>query len=158
MSYMIQVFDFIAPVPTSAEVPFGGNTGVSFAQATESKIYLDDADNRFQPATFYVEQDHKLLIEHDRALRAQIGAALDLLEAETGTSITTTVPSAVLEQWRETLAQLRPDGQTQQSWLWEAPAKHSTVQITQVFERICLLYSLDVHKQLGTWSDRIVRR
>ena len=102
--------------------------------------------------------DHKLLIEHDRALRAQIGAALDLLEAETGTSITTTVPSAVLEKWRETLAQLRPDGQTQQSWLWEAPAKHSTVQITQVFERICLLYSLDVHKHLGTLSDLIVRR
>lgn len=102
--------------------------------------------------------DHKLLIEHDRALRAQIGAALDLLEAETGTSITTTVPSAVLEKWRQTLAELRPDGQVQQSWLWEAPAKHSTVQITQVFERICLLYSLDVHKHLGTLSDLIVRR
>ena len=45
-----------------------------------------------------------------------------------------------------------------QSWLWEAPAKHSTVQIAQVFERIDLLYSLDVHKHLGTLSDLIVRR
>jgi hypothetical protein len=91
-------------------------------------------------------------------LRAQIGAALDLLEAETGISITTNVTSEALEKWRETLAQLRPDGQTQQSWLWEAPAKHSTVQIAQVFERIDLLYSLDVHKHLGDVSDLIVRR
>jgi hypothetical protein len=98
--------------------------------------------------------DHKLLIEHDRALRAQIGAALDLLEAETGISITTTVP-ATARKWRQTLAQLRPDGQTQQSWLWEAPAKHSTVQIAQVFERIDLLYRLDVHKHLGDVSDLI---
>ena len=70
--------------------------------------------------------DHKLLIEHHRALRAQIGAALDLLETETGTSIATTVPSGVLEKWRQTLAEFRRDGQIQQSWLWEAPTKHST--------------------------------
>ena len=98
------------------------------------------------------------MIEHDRALSGQIGAALDLFEAKTGTSIVTNVTSEVLEKWRETLAQLRPDGQTQQSWLWEAPAKHSTVQIAQVFERIDLLYSLDVHKHLGDVSDLIVRR
>jgi len=83
---------------------------------------------------------------------------LDLLETQTGASIAATVPSDLLNKWHHTSAQLRPDGQTQQSWLWEAPAKHSTVQIAQVFERIELLYSSDVLKHLGDLSDLIVRR
>ena len=82
--------------------------------------------------------DRQYLIENDRALRKQIVAALDLLEAQTGASIAATVSSDMLDKWRHTLAQFRPDGQIQQSWLWEAPAKHSTVQIAQVFERIDL--------------------
>jgi len=102
--------------------------------------------------------DHKLLIDNNRRLRTQIVAALDLLEVQTGELIATDVPSNLLDKWRQTLAQLRPDGQTQQSWLWEAPAKHSTVQIAQVFERIELLYSLDVHRHLGDVSDLIMRR
>ena len=102
--------------------------------------------------------DHKLLIDNNRRLRTQIVAALDLLETQTGMSISATVPSDLLDKWRQTLAQLRPDGQTQQSWLWEAPAKHSTVQIAQVFERIDLLYRLDVHKHLVDLSDITVRR
>jgi TnpA family transposase len=102
--------------------------------------------------------DHKLLIENNRSLRTQIVAALDMLETQTGERITTTVPSDLLDKWRRTLAEFRADGQIQQSWLWETPAKHSTVQIAQVFERIDLLYSLDVHKHLGDLSDLIVRR
>ncbi len=102
--------------------------------------------------------DHKLLIENNRRLRTQIVAALDMLETQTDELIATDVPSDLLDKWRRTLAQFRPDGQIQQSWLWEAPAKHSTVQIAQVFERIDLLYSLDVHKHLGDLSDLIVRR
>ncbi|MGH6626495.1 MAG: DUF4158 domain-containing protein, partial [Burkholderiaceae bacterium] len=102
--------------------------------------------------------DHQLLIENDRALRTQIVAALDLLEADTGASIAATVPSGLLDRWRHALAQFRPDGQIQQSWLWEAPAKHSTPQIAQVFERIDLLYGLHVHQHLGDLSDLIVRR
>ncbi len=102
--------------------------------------------------------DHKLLIENNRSLRTQIVAALDLLETQTGELIAATVPSDMLDKWRRTLAEFRPDGQIQQSWLWEAPAKHSTVQIAQVFERLDLLYSLDVHTHLGNLSDLIVRR
>ncbi|MEO6321638.1 MAG: Tn3 family transposase [Polaromonas sp.] len=102
--------------------------------------------------------DHKLLIENNRSLRTQIVAALDLLETQTGELITATVPGNLLDKWRHTLAEFRADGQIQQSWLWEAPAKHSTVQIAQVFERIDLLYSLDVHKHLGDLSDLVVRR
>lgn len=53
---------------------------------------------------------------------------------------------------------LRADGQTQQSWLWSPPAKHSSKQIDEVFERIELLYTLDVHKHLANLSTPIVRR
>jgi hypothetical protein len=104
--------------------------------------------------------DHKLLIEHDRALRAQIGAALGSARSRNRDfDYHHRHQRSSRKMASETLAQLRPDGQTQQSWLWEAPAKHSTVQIAQVFERIDLLYSLDVHKHLGrTLSDLIVRR
>lgn len=102
--------------------------------------------------------DHKFLIESKRAFNTQISTALDLFETQTGELITSSVPSELLKKWRDTLAEFRPDGQIQQSWLWEAPAKHSTVQIAQVFERIDLLYSLDVHKHLGIMSDLIVRR
>ncbi|REW35735.1 Tn3 family transposase, partial [Mycobacterium tuberculosis] len=47
---------------------------------------------------------------------------------------------------------------TQQSWLWAAPAKHSTRQISEVLERIDLLYTLDVHKHLADIPDLILRR
>ena len=100
----------------------------------------------------------KFLIESERAFSTQITTALEQFEAQTGETIATTVPGELLDKWRRTLCEFRPDGQIQQSWLWEAPAKHSTVQIAQVFERIDLLYSLDVHKHLGTLSDLIVRR
>ena len=63
-----------------------------------------------------------------------------------------------LVRWRDAMAALRPDGQTQQSWLWSAPAKHSTKQIGEVFERIELLYALNVHKHLDDLSGLIVRR
>src|SRR5207253_1429692 len=49
-------------------------------------------------------------------------------------------------------------GLTHQSWLWAAPARHSTRQISEVLERTNWLYGLDVHKCLGTLPDLIVRR
>ncbi|MEI8171753.1 MAG: Tn3 family transposase, partial [Rhodoferax sp.] len=68
------------------------------------------------------------------------------------------VDPALLDRWRASIAELRPDGQTQQSWLWAAPAKHSTRQISEVLERIDLLYALDVHKHLADIPDLILRR
>jgi TnpA family transposase len=65
---------------------------------------------------------------------------------------------ATLDRWRASVSELRPDGQTQQSWLWAAPAKHSTRQISEVLERIDLLYTLDVHKHLADIPDLILRR
>ena len=70
--------------------------------------------------------DHKCLIESKRAFNTQITTALDLFETQTGEIITATVPNDMLEKWCRTLAEFRPDGQIQQSWLWEAPACAAT--------------------------------
>ena len=101
---------------------------------------------------------HRLLIVHERAIRTLIAAALKQLEAETGAAIHTLVGQTRLERWRFAVAELRSDGQTQQSWLWAAPAKHSTRQISEVLERIDLLYDLEVHKHLGDIPDLVLRR
>jgi TnpA family transposase len=130
----------------------------AFVRALRNEVTrLGDKDQLLAFAQRWL-YEHTLLIEHDRALRTQIGAALDLFETETGAAIATTVPLELMGKWRGALAQMRPDGQSQQSWLWEAPAKHSTVQISQVFERIDLLYSLDVQQHLTELSDVTVRR
>ncbi|MGL6205573.1 MAG: Tn3-like element IS1071 family transposase, partial [Giesbergeria sp.] len=99
-----------------------------------------------------------LVIVHERAIRTLIAAALAQLEVETGTAIAASVDPATLDRWRASVSELRPDGQTQQSWLWAAPAKHSTRQISEVLERIDLLYTLDVHKHLADIPDLILRR
>jgi len=69
--------------------------------------------------------EHQLLIVHDRAIRALIATALVQLEAETAALIRTDVQPATLERWRRTIAEPHTTGQTQQSWLWAAPAKGS---------------------------------
>src|SRR3546814_8980345 len=100
----------------------------------------------------------KILILRDRDIRVLVTAALGQLEEETAKTIAASVLPEQLVRWRDAMAALRPDGQTQQSWLWSAPAKHSTKQIGEVFERIELLYALNVHKHLDALAGLLVRR
>jgi TnpA family transposase len=102
--------------------------------------------------------EHRLLIVHDRAIRALIAAALVQLEAQTAEAIRSEVAPATLDRWRQAVGKVHSSGQTQQSWLWAAPAKHSTRQIGEVLERIDVLCSLDVHKHMAKLSDLVVRR
>jgi hypothetical protein len=60
--------------------------------------------------------EHRLLLVHDRAIRALIAAALAQLEAETGATIRAVVKPGTLDRWRRAIAEPRADGQTQQSW------------------------------------------
>src|ERR1700692_4275334 len=99
--------------------------------------------------------------EHQRPARTLcplIAAALAQLEAETGATIRAVVQPGTLDRWRRAIVEPRADGQTQQSWLWATPAKHSTRQITEVLERIELLYGLEIHKHLGDLPDLLLRR
>ncbi len=101
---------------------------------------------------------NKILILRDRDIRGLVTAALAQLEEETAKTIAAAVPPELLARWRSAMSVLRPDGQTQQSWLWSPPAKHSAKQIDEVFARIELLYAMDVHKHLEHLSTPIVRR
>lgn len=102
--------------------------------------------------------DHRLLIVHDRVIRAMVAAALVEPEASTGQSIMTTVCVATRERWTSALNAPRPDGEHCQSWLWSTPARHSTRQITEVLERIAFLVDLGVDRHLGDLNDVLVRR
>jgi hypothetical protein len=63
-----------------------------------------------------------------------------------------------LARWRSAILQPRETGVTVQSWLWAAPAKHSSRQIEEVLERIELLTELGVDRHLRELSDAIVHR
>ena len=100
--------------------------------------------------------EHRLIIVHDRAIRALVAAALAELEAATAQAIRAEVPAVILKRWPSAAETTRPDGQPCQSWLWSAPAKHSTRQIGEVLERIAFLTELRI--DLGDLNDVLVRR
>lgn len=110
---------------------------------------------RFAKAWLY---EHKLLIPHDRALRSITTAALNALEQQTAATIMAELSPAQLQRREARLVAFRPDGQSQQSWWWAAPAKHSVRQIGEAFERIEQLYALDVDKHLRGLSDWMIAR
>jgi TnpA family transposase len=92
--------------------------------------------------------EHQLIIVHDRMLRKMIAASAQQFETELAASIQASVSQALLERWRESLTGEHGSGLTVQTWLWAAPAKHSTRRIEEVLDRIKLLYSLDVQNHL----------
>lgn len=102
--------------------------------------------------------EHRLLIVHDRVIRSLVVAALTELEAVTGQSIRATASAVMLKRWASAVNSARPDGQHCQSWLWSAPAKHSTRQIAEVLERIAFLTELGIDRHLGDLNDMLVRR
>jgi Domain of unknown function (DUF4158) len=102
--------------------------------------------------------EHRLLIPHDRRLREMITAAATQLERELGNMIQSSVDTEMLARWRTALTGPHRSGQTLQSWLWAAPAKHSVRQIAEVLERIQCLYSLEVHRHLVDVPDTLLRR
>ena len=102
--------------------------------------------------------EHRLIIVHDRAIRALVAAALAELEATTAQAIRAEVPAVILKRWPSAAETTRPDGQPCQSWLWSAPAKHSTRQIGEVLERIAFLTELRIDRRLGDLNDVLVRR
>jgi len=102
--------------------------------------------------------EHRLIIAHERAIRAMVAAALTDLEAAIAESIRTTVPMSTLKQWVAAVAASRPDGPHCHRRLWSAPAKHSTRPIAEVLERITFLNSLGLDRYLGDLNDSLVRR
>jgi hypothetical protein len=102
--------------------------------------------------------EHRLLIVHARAIRAIVATATRELEADTAAAIRSTVPAATWQRWLAATTETRADGQTMQNWLWAAPAKHSTRQISEVLERIDLLVELGVDRVLVDLNAALERR
>ena len=83
--------------------------------------------------------EHRLLVPRERDLRVMIRKAVRSHESALARSIHDTVDPLLLAEWYATLTRPREDGATTQTWLWAAPAKHSTRQIDSLLERIdCL--------------------
>jgi hypothetical protein len=95
---------------------------------------------------------------HERELRSIIVSATRQYEAALVRSIHAQIDSDRLERWRQALVVPRQAGLSQQSWLWAAPAKHSSRQIEELLERIETLYDLRVHDQLVDVPDDMLRR
>jgi hypothetical protein len=62
--------------------------------------------------------------------------------AKPSPSSAASILGSTLKRWSSALVAPREDGQHRHSWLWSAPAKHSTRQITEVLERITYLAEL----------------
>ncbi|MDO5606240.1 MAG: Hint domain-containing protein [Paracoccus sp. (in: a-proteobacteria)] len=65
MAYLIKAYSFGSPVPVVSNLPLGGVKNFSFADATETRIYLDDADGQFNQATRLSQPGQRLLIDTD---------------------------------------------------------------------------------------------
>ena len=102
--------------------------------------------------------EHRRLVPRERDLRMLIRKAVRSHEAVLARSILDTVEPHLLVEWYGTLTGPRPDGITTQTWLWAAPAKHSTRQIDSLLERIDCLYRLGVDRQLADLPNAILRR
>ncbi|ABM96848.1 putative TnpA family transposase (plasmid) [Methylibium petroleiphilum PM1] len=101
---------------------------------------------------------HRLLVLRERDIRGLVAAALSELERTTAEAVRQSVPVSTLKRWSAVLDAPRPDGQPCQSWLWSAPAKHSTRQIAEVLERITCLKELGVDRALAEINNVLVRR
>jgi hypothetical protein len=102
--------------------------------------------------------EHRLIVLRDRDLRTMIIKAIREHEACLARTIVEGVDPALLAQWRAAVTQPHESGTKVQSWLGEAPAKHSSRQIEEVLERIEWLTALGVDRHLTDLPDAIVRR
>ena len=73
-----------------------------------------------------------------------IAAAIAQFEPQLVESIRASLDSSTLACWHQAIASPHRSGLTVQNWLWAAPAKHSTRQIGEMFERIEFLRELRV--------------
>ena len=102
--------------------------------------------------------ERRLIVAHERTLRSTIAAAAKRHEHELAARIGAQVDAPRLAGWRKVPIRPHRSGLTRQTWLWQAPARHSTRQIAEVLERIEFLYELGVQQHLGDVPDLALRR
>jgi hypothetical protein len=75
--------------------------------------------------------EHRLIVLRDRDLRTMIIKAIRQHEADLAGIVVAGVAPPLLAQWRAAVMQPHQSGTTAQTWLWIAPAKHSSRQIVK---------------------------
>jgi TnpA family transposase len=89
--------------------------------------------------------DHRILLVAERELRRLIAGAQRDHEAQLIDGLVRAYGAPRLAEWDQTLASTRDDGTPLQTWLWSAPRKQSTVQMSEVFDKIEYLRGMGVH-------------
>jgi TnpA family transposase len=102
--------------------------------------------------------ERRLIPPRERDLRRLVLLAIKRHEHRLAARIRREVEPLVLADWAATLTRPREDGTTTQTWLWAAPAKHSTRQIDALLARIELLHRLGVDRHLADVLEAILRR
>ena len=102
--------------------------------------------------------DHRILQIAPRELKSLIAAALKDHEAQLLKAIEHAYGQQKLQEWDSALNSKTADGTPLQSWLWAAPLKQSTVQITQFFDKVDHLRTMGVADHWPTTvNDAAVR-
>ncbi len=102
--------------------------------------------------------DHRVLQIAPRELKSLIATALKDHEAQLLKAIEHAYGQQKLQEWELALNSKTEDGTPLQSWLWAAPLKQSTVQITQFFDKVDHLRAMGVTDQWPTTvNDAAVR-
>lgn len=116
------------------------------------------ARGRLLAFTYVWMYERRLIAPRERDLRRLVLMAIKRHEQALAARIRREVEPLALADWAATLTSSREDGTTTQTWLWAAPAKHSTRQIDALLSRIDLLYQLGVERHLADVPEVILRR
>ncbi len=110
------------------------------------------------PETMRWFYDHRILQIAPRELKSLIATAQKDHEAQLLKAIALAYGEQKLGEWELALNTKTEDGTPLQSWLWAAPLKQSTVQITQFFEKVDHLSAMGVAEHWpSTVNDAAVR-
>ena len=102
--------------------------------------------------------DHRLIVEHDRALRSMINAAITEHEVELAQTIRSELSLSLLACWLDTPSQTRANGESMQRWLLEGPRRQSVTQLKLQFDRVACLTKLGAAEHpLSCLSDHAKR-
>ncbi|WP_137910022.1 MULTISPECIES: Tn3 family transposase [unclassified Burkholderia] len=102
--------------------------------------------------------EHRIVIPPDRMLRQFIVQAVRDIETYLHEALDRTYGMETLARWAQVLAQPHGEHASLQRWLWAVPLRNSTVQMSEVLDKINLL---TMHNVATRWpaecNDAIVR-
>ena len=96
--------------------------------------------------------EHQILLIADRELKRFIAEAIRDREALLLQAVMKAYGPERLTEWADAITGDRDDGTPRQTWLWAAPRKQSTVQMSHFFEKVEFLRGLGVH---DGWPDAV---